>query len=881
MALPMKLRPYQTEAVQAILSEWEGGRRKTLLVLPTGTGKTIVFSAVIADSVQRGWRVLVLAHRGELLEQAADKLRRSTGLMCATEKADETAAGSWYRVVVGSVQTLMRPSRLEKFDPGYFDAIVIDEAHHCLADSYQRVLEHFPEARVLGVTATPDRSDMRNLGQYFESLAYEYTLPKAIREGYLSPIRALTIPLELDISQVGVSAGDFKAGELGSALDPYLEQIAQEMKTACAGRRTVVFLPLVATSRKFRDMLETEGFRAAEVNGESQDRAEVIRDFAAGKYDVLCNSMLLTEGWDCPEVDCIVVLRPTKSRSLYCMDEETEILTPYGWVRDAAVGDDIMVFDPDTGEIRQDTVKASVRRPLEPDEYFCSYASPQLDMRVTNRHRMLYDNKRRNGWKFKTAEALADMRDGAFIPVSGHGDFEGVPLSDDELRFIGWFLSDGTRNKHNNAIYITQSRHQPWIDEIEACIRGCGFKFGRYEVSGGTSFKETSPRVVFSVSFGEPRGRDKHLKGWACLSRYIDKEIPNALMDMTERQFDVMLEAIHKGNGAKQSGQPWMRRSYHISTPYRKQAERLQIMGLQRGWKANVTVETSGRDRPLYIVHMKKKDAACIGSVYDGRPVWALEPHTDEYCWCVETDTGTLITRRNGKVAIMGNCQMVGRGTRIAPGKDHLLLLDFLWHTSRHELCRPAALICESADVAKKMTENLENAPEAVDLQEAEEKAASDVVAEREEALARQLEEMRRRKRKLVDPLQFEMSIQAEDLSGYVPAFGWEMAPPSEKQLQALEKLGINPDDVDNAGKASKLLDRLSARRAEGLTTPKQIRFLEGKGFTHVGTWPFDAARKLIDRIAGNNWRVPYDIDPHTWQPEAAPTSKLFYWEDV
>ena len=318
MALPMKLRPYQTEAVQAILSEWEGGRRKTLLVLPTGTGKTIVFSAVIADSVQRGWRVLVLAHRGELLEQAADKLRRSTGLMCATEKADETAAGSWYRVVVGSVQTLMRPSRLERFGPGYFDAIVIDEAHHCLADSYQRVLEHFPEARVLGVTATPDRSDMRNLGQYFESLAYEYTLPKAIREGYLSPIRALTIPLELDISQVGVSAGDFKAGELGSALDPYLEQIAQEMKTACAGRRTVVFLPLVATSRKFRDMLETEGFRAAEVNGESQDRAEVIRDFAAGKYDVLCNSMLLTEGWDCPEVDCIVVLRPTKSRSLYC-----------------------------------------------------------------------------------------------------------------------------------------------------------------------------------------------------------------------------------------------------------------------------------------------------------------------------------------------------------------------------------------------------------------------------------------------------------------------------------------------------------------------------------------------------------------------------------
>ena len=538
----MNLRPYQAEAVQAILSEWEDGRRRTLLVLPTGTGKTIVFSAVIAGCVQRGQRVLVLAHRGELLEQAADKLRRSTGLMCAVEKADDTALGSWYRVVVGSVQTLMRPQRLDQFSPDWFGAIVIDEAHHILADSYQRVLAHFSGANVLGVTATPDRSDMRNLGQYFDSLAYEYTLPKAIREGWLCPIKALTIPLRLDISQVGVAAGDYKVGELGTALEPYLEQIAVEMREHCAGRKTVVFLPLVATSQKFLGILEAHGFRAAEVNGNSVDRAEILRDFAAGKYDVLCNSMLLTEGWDCPPVDCIVVLRPTKSRALYC--------------------------------------------------------------------------------------------------------------------------------------------------------------------------------------------------------------------------------------------------------------------------------------------------------------------------------------------------QMVGRGTRIAPGKEHLLLLDFLWHTSRHELCRPAALICESAEVAQKMTENLEAAagcPE--DIEDAEQQAAADVVAEREAALAKQLEEMRRRKKKLVDPLQFEMSIAAEDLSGYVPAFGWEMAPPSAKQLSALEKMGINPDDVDSAGKASKLLDRLSARRAEGLTTPKQIRFLEGKGFMHVGTWPFDAAKKLIDRIAANNWRVPYKIDPHTYVPENEPTSKLYYWE--
>ena len=521
----MQLRPYQQEAEDSIFQEWDKGILKTLLVLPTGCGKTIVFAKVTEECVKNGDRVLILAHRGELLEQAADKIAKATGLGCATEKAEQTCIGSWFRITVGSVQSLMREARLSRFPQDYFDTIIIDEAHHCISDSYQRVLDHFHGAKVLGVTATPDRGDMKNLGTVFESLAYEYTLPKAIKEGYLSPIKAVTIPLQVDLSGVGVQSGDFKAGDLGTALDPYLESIAEEMEKYCRDKKTVVFLPLVKTSQKFRDILNNHGFRAAEVNGESSDRAEILEDYAAGKYNVLCNSMLLTEGWDCPDVNCIVVLRPTKVRSLYC--------------------------------------------------------------------------------------------------------------------------------------------------------------------------------------------------------------------------------------------------------------------------------------------------------------------------------------------------QMVGRGTRLAPGKDHLLLLDFLWHTERHELCHPAHLICESEEVAQKMTENLEkDAGCPMDIEEAEKTACEDVVAQREEALAKQLAEMKRRKRKLVDPLQFEMSIQAEDLSGYVPAFGWEMAPPSDAQKRTLEKLGILPDEIDNAGKASKLLDRLDKRRQEGLTTPKQIRFLESRGFQHVGTWQFDTAKKLIDRIAGNGWRVPSDIVP-------------------
>ena len=196
----MELREYQQEAKEGIFAEWGKGIKRTLLVLPTGCGKTIVFAKVAEDCVRNGDRVLILAHRGELLEQAADKIGRATGLGCATEKAEQTCLGSWFRVTVGSVQSLTREKRLGQFPADYFGTIIIDEAHHCLTDSYQRILGHFKDARVLGVTATPDRGDMRSLGEFFESLAYEYTLPRAIRSGYLSPIKALTIPLKLDLT---------------------------------------------------------------------------------------------------------------------------------------------------------------------------------------------------------------------------------------------------------------------------------------------------------------------------------------------------------------------------------------------------------------------------------------------------------------------------------------------------------------------------------------------------------------------------------------------------------------------------------------------------------------------------------------------------------
>lgn len=305
-------RPYQVDALQAVQSGWKQFR-KQLGIAPTGAGKTILFSH-LAHAELPG-RTLILAHRDELLDQAIEKLHRATGIFAQKEKAGARAS-LHAEVVVASIQTMSR--RLDKWPRHHFSLVVVDEAHHGAADSYLNVLRHFDQsAKVLGVTATPDRADRKNLGAYFESIAFEIPLFQLIHQNYLSPIRVKALPVKIPVDGLRKVAGDYAREDIASKLEPYLRSIAQAIREHAAFRKTLVFLPLIATSREFTRICLEEGINAAHVDGTSPDRREILDRFAAGEIDLLNNPMLLSEGYDEPSIDCVIVLRPTRSRALY------------------------------------------------------------------------------------------------------------------------------------------------------------------------------------------------------------------------------------------------------------------------------------------------------------------------------------------------------------------------------------------------------------------------------------------------------------------------------------------------------------------------------------------------------------------------------------
>lgn len=323
----MNLRPYQQRCVNAIRSTLST-QMSTLAVLATGCGKTVIFAHLARD-----WpgRVLVLAHRDELIRQAAEKLREATGEAPGVEMGEsysDEAPGlvAAPRAVVSSVQTLCRPNRQRRFRPQDFGLLVIDEAHHAVARTYRDVVDYFrqsPGLKVLGVTATPRRADQLAMGQVFESACFDYGIEAAVEDGWLVPVRQQAVVVEgLDFSAVRSVAGDFNEGELERILseEKVIHAVAAPAAELTGDLPALVFCVSVAHARLMAEVLRRyKKGSAVALDGSTdrQKRREAVAAFKAGDVQYLCNCGLFLEGFDAPTTAAVVMARPTKSLALY------------------------------------------------------------------------------------------------------------------------------------------------------------------------------------------------------------------------------------------------------------------------------------------------------------------------------------------------------------------------------------------------------------------------------------------------------------------------------------------------------------------------------------------------------------------------------------
>jgi superfamily II DNA or RNA helicase len=309
-------RPYQAEYDTDIESGWKLAK-KQLVVAPTGSGKTYMFSCIAGRFVAHGQRVLILVDQDELVWQTQKALRACAGLECEVEKA-ELRASLKAQVVIASVQSMMRAERLERWPADHFGLVIADEADKSIAKSWQSVLNHFDShAKVCGFTATPHRTDQVNLGVYYERSVEKENLVSLIRKGFLCPIRVSRIPIKLDLSAVHIKEGDYDKNELDELIGPHLLRIAETVRDKAEFRKTLVFLPLIKTAVAFADICRDVGLDAQHISGKDPDRDVKWAAFKAWKFDVLANSMLLTRGVDDPQINCLVPCRPTKSITLY------------------------------------------------------------------------------------------------------------------------------------------------------------------------------------------------------------------------------------------------------------------------------------------------------------------------------------------------------------------------------------------------------------------------------------------------------------------------------------------------------------------------------------------------------------------------------------
>lgn len=336
MSSQLSLRDYQQQTLDSVNAAFGNGVNKQVAVLATGLGKTIIFSHLISQRIEKhGKKALIIAHREELLLQARDKLLTiNPTLKVGIEKAESNADHTSDEVVIASVATIGKTDskRLKAFNPKEYSTVIVDEAHHASATTYKNIFQHFgilkntshdwnKEILFLGVTATPNRNDNKGIDEIFDDVVYRYDIVDGIQNGWLSRIRALRIDTTTDISKVKELAGDFNNNELASTInnEERNDLIVKTYKDIADQKQTLIFAADVAHTLALHKLFTRVGIKASYVLGttEKEMREELLRKFANKEIQVMINAMVLTEGYDNASIEYVFMARPTQSGILY------------------------------------------------------------------------------------------------------------------------------------------------------------------------------------------------------------------------------------------------------------------------------------------------------------------------------------------------------------------------------------------------------------------------------------------------------------------------------------------------------------------------------------------------------------------------------------
>lgn len=737
----MKIRPYQDDALHhAYLAEREGHNR-LLAALATGLGKTIVFGQWLNE---RKGRAVVLAHRDELIRQAVHKLGMilpkdvSVGVVKAEENQHDA------EIVVASVQSL-NPKRLSQLRD--VCSIVVDEAHHVEADSYQRILRElgaFDGIMTLGVTATPYRGDGKPLGRTFQKIVYSMGIREGIQAGYLCNLRALRISTKANFARLKIVRGDINQGEAGAELlnAGAPDQIADAVAEYAKGRPTLIFCPTVEVSEEVEASVRATGRGCMHIDGTTDTTTRT-------------KALAFLQGGGCI-TNC----------GIYCLDAQTEILTERGFLKHDELRKTDLVANWDDGYVWLERPLDIISRERKPDEPVYFLETPRRSIRVSGRHRMIYRSAKHLQWRKAAVENVANR----CIELPTHGmcpphnvwvkqknignsrrritasaytlrqkgySVQGArreaerrvslrdtlsykqpsALTTDECALIGFWVGDGSINRPKRfgiEYTLCQSLVYPKIIEwIEERLQRCGIKARKFQ---------TKNNSIWSLRRGTSNGNNG---GIFRLEPYLNKTPYNCagirestpypwLYALNRKQFTAFLQGLWTADGDHEAAANFKQRG-RIYSANKKLLDLLQAIGVTRGFTMNLykcSKPKKSHHRQVWSLYFHKRPGYKIGGT---KPEYRIqleaEPWKPEILWCVKTQSRNIITRRRGTVTVMGNTegfdcpelscvviarptrsetlyvQMVGRGTRNAPGKEDCVILDVCGAVMRNDLC--------------------------------------------------------------------------------------------------------------------------------------------------------------------------------------------------